>query len=165
MQVRRFAPQDAEEVCRLMKEAFRSFLGDRWTEKDDRYFAPEVLRQSANKKDFFSETVSYVAVEGSEIVGYIKGTASENGLGSLEVVGVRPSHFGKGVGSALMKALEEFWASRALRKVSTCVSACNKRALLYYIKHDFIPEGYCKDHFREGMDEIILGRFLKKEKS
>ena len=165
MQVRRFTQQDAEEVSAVMKEAFRSFLGDRWTETDDRYSAPEVFRQTANRKDLFSETVSYVAVEEGKILGYIKGTASENGLGTLEVVGVRPSHFGKGAGTALMRALEEFWASRGLRKVSTCVSAHNRRALLYYIKHGFIPEGYCRDHFREGLDEIILGRFLKKEHS
>ena len=37
----------------------------------------------------------------------------------------------------------------------------NKKAVMYYLKHDFVPEGYCKDHFREGVDEIILGRFLK----
>jgi hypothetical protein len=33
---------------------------------------------------------------------------------------------------------------------------------MYYLKHDFIPEGYRKDHFIEGVDEIVLGRFLKK---
>ena len=165
MQVRRFTPEDAEEVSTIMKEAFQSFLGDGWTQKDDKYFAPEIYRRSADKKDLLSETVSYVAVEADEIIGYIKGTASENGLGTLEVVGVKPSHFGKGVGKALMKALEEFWASRGLRKVSTCVSAHNRKALIYYIKNGFIPEGYCRDHFREGIDEIILGRFLKKEDS
>jgi len=165
MQVRKFTPEDAEEVSKVMKEAFRSFLGDRWTQGDDRRLAPETFRQTANKKDLFSETVSYVAVEAGEILGCIKGTASENGLGTLEVVGVRPSHFGKGVAAALMRALEEFWASKGLRKVSTCVSAHNRKALIYYIKSGFIPEGYCRDHFREGVDEIILGRFLKKERS
>ena len=32
---------------------------------------------------------------------------------------------------------------------------------MYYIKHDFVPESYCRDHFRPEVDEIILGRFLK----
>jgi ribosomal protein S18 acetylase RimI-like enzyme len=164
MQVRKFTAEDADAASAVMKAAFRSFLGDKWTETDDRYFAPEVIRQRAHRKDELSETVSYVAVEEGEIVGYIKGTASENGLGTLEVVGIRPSHFGKGVGTALMKALEEFWDAKGLRKVSTCVSAHNKAALLYYIKHGFIPEGYCRDHFREGVDEIMLGRFLKKDR-
>ncbi len=32
---------------------------------------------------------------------------------------------------------------------------------MYYLKHDFIPVGYQKDHFFAGVDEIILDRFLK----
>ncbi len=162
MELRRFQPEDAVEVSKIMRVAFRSFLGDRWTEKDDRHFSPEAFRETSNRKDLFSETASFVAEEAGEILGYIKGTAADNGLGTLEVVGVSPSHFGKGIGAALMRALEEFWVSKDVRKVSSCVSAHNTKALIYYIKHGFIPEGYRRDHFRVGVDEIILGKFLEK---
>lgn len=163
MEVRRFKPEDAEQVAGVMKEAFRSFLKDCWTEQDDLYYAPEVFREGSDSKTSLSETVSFVAVEDGEILGYIKGSATIKGLGTLESVGVRPSHFGRGVGAALMKALEGFWAEKDQRKISTCVSSHNTRALLYYIKNGFVPEGYRRDHFRQGVDEIVLGRFLKRK--
>jgi len=67
-----------------------------------------------------------------------------------------------GAGKLLMCRAEKFWKARGMRKISTCVSAHNRRALLYYIKNGFVPEGYRRDHFKKGIDEIILGRFLKK---
>ena len=165
MEVRKFGTEDAEQVSEIMKEAFRSFLGDLWTDRDEERFGAEAIAEASIQQGRFSEAVSYVAVEGGKVLGYIRGSASDTGLGTLEVVGVRPSHFGQGVGKALMKVLEEFWTSRGTRKASTCVSAHNRRALLYYIKNGFVPEGYQRDHFREGVDEIILGRFLKKKPS
>ena len=80
------------------------------------------------------------------------------------MVGVAPDYFGKGVGAILMQAAEGFWTKKKQRKISTCVSAINQRALIYYIKHGFIPEGYCRDHFRRGVDEIVLGRFLRNNR-
>lgn len=35
------------------------------------------------------------------------------------------------------------------------------KTLIYYIESGFIPVGYRKDHFKAGVDEIILDRFLK----
>ena len=101
-----------------------------------------------------------MAVDGKTILGYICGTAGDSGLGSLEVVGVDPESFHKGVGKTLMSRLEQFWRENKQRKVRTCVSAQNTRALIYYISNGFIPAGYRKDHFRPGVDEIDLDRFL-----
>ncbi len=105
--------------------------------------------------------VSYVAVEDGRVIGYIRGSVKKCGLGSLEVVGVSPNAFSKGVGTALMKELEKFWRRHKMRKVYTCVSAHNTKALIYYIRNGFVPEGYQRNHFRDGVDEIMLGRFLK----
>ena len=41
------------------------------------------------------------------------------------------------------------------------LTAHNKRALMYYSKNGFIPEGYQRDHFKVGVDEIILGKFFR----
>jgi len=60
----------------------------------------------------------------------------------------------------LMKAAECFWTRKKQRKITTCVAAINRPTVIYYIKHGFVPEGYCKNHFTPGIDEIILGRFL-----
>ena len=160
MRIRKFQEADAREVSQIMQAAFRSFLAERFTKAHENRFAPSVLAGSSLGKSRFSETISFVAVAGRHIVGYIRVTSDVNGLGRLEVIGVDCEHFGKGVGNLLMKAAERFWIRKKQRKISTCVSAGNERALIYYIKHGFVPEGYCRDHFVPGVDEIILGRFL-----
>ena len=162
MQVRKFKEEDAEAVSEIMNAAFYAFLGDRMDEFDRKSFSPEVLKRISNCSNSDGGSASFVAEDGGEIVGYIRGTAKNIiGLGSLEVVGIKPDIFSKGVGTALMKELEKFWRDNGMRKISTCVSAHNTRALIYYIKNGFVPEGYRRDHFKVGVDEIILGRFLK----
>jgi ribosomal protein S18 acetylase RimI-like enzyme len=161
--VREFAPEDAADVSRIMIAAFRSFLNERFDEMRELHYAPELVAANSKAKDPFRELISFVALDGERIVGYVKVSASTGGLGNLSTIGVDPECFAKGVGAALMKAAEKFWYDHGQRKIATCVSAHNKRALMYYLKHDFVPEGYQRDHFMEGVDEIILGRFLKKQ--
>ena len=160
MRVRKFRDDDAREASEVMLAAFRSFLAERLTEEMADHFAPSVLAGRSLAKSGLSETVSFVALDGKRVVGYIRVSSSSNGLGSLQVIGVDPDHFGRGVGALLMKAAERFWTRTEQRKIATCTSAINRRALIYYIKHGFVPEGYCRDHFIPGVDEIILGRFL-----
>ena len=160
MKIRKFRPDDSKEVSKIMIEAFRDFLKDKLDKWDFKSFSPQILRKISNTKSYDGEVISYVAEEKGEIVGYIQGSAHMNGLGSLGVVGIDPNAFCKGIGTKLMKELEKFWKRKKQRKIFTSVSAHNKRALIYYIKNGFIPEGYAKDHFKKGVDEIILGRFL-----
>jgi len=162
MRARKFQERDARQVSKLMRAAFRSFLGERYTQDLDSQFSPSVLAKTSLAKSRFSQTVSFVAIDGLSVVGYVKVTADRNGLGSLQVIGVDPDCFGKGIGDLLMTEAERFWATKEQRKISTCVSAMNRRALIYYIKHGFVPEGYCRDHFIPGVDEVILGRFLQR---
>ncbi|OGV51539.1 MAG: hypothetical protein A2017_01850 [Lentisphaerae bacterium GWF2_44_16] len=159
IEVRKFRDEDAEQVAKIMFKAFKTFLGDRIKEED---FNAEDYRKTSNVKSARSETISFVAVDGERVVGYLKVVAGANGLGSLDVIGVEPEYFSKGIGPMLFAEADKFWKEKNMRKISTCVSAHNKKALMYYIKNDFIPEGYRRDHFFEGVDEIILGRFMKK---
>ena len=162
MRIRKFRPEDSKQASRVMVKAFMTFLGDFASEKELKYLTPSALKKMSRARGYGSQTLSYVAEEKGKIIGYTRVTASRTGLGSLEVIGVDPDYFRKGAGTKLMEASEKFWKRKNLRKISTCVSAHNRRALIYYIKHGFIPEGYRRDHFRVGVDEIILGKFLEK---
>lgn len=104
--------------------------------------------------------VSYVAEDSAGIVGYVSGSVSACGFGTLSQIGVSPSHFHRGVGTELMKKMVAFWRKKKMRKACTCVSAHNGRALLFYLKNGFFPVGYRRDHFIEGVDEVLLDRFL-----
>lgn len=157
---RDFEVKDAGRVSEILISAFRTFLGNKVDES--KFFAPEELKKNANSRDSFHESKIIIAEEDGRILGAVKVGAGTNGLGSFDYVGVDPECHAHGVGAFLMNKAEEFWAEHNQRKISTCVSAHNRKAVMYYLKNDFIPEGYRKDHFFEGVDEIILGRFLKK---
>jgi ribosomal protein S18 acetylase RimI-like enzyme len=124
-------------------------------------FNADGLIAEAEHKNKLNESALFVADADNKVIGIIKVTAGTNGLGVLDYIGVDPEYHAHGTGSRLMQRAEEFWREHKQRKITTCVSAHNKKALLYYIKNDFVPEGYCKDHFHPGIDEIILGRFMK----
>jgi len=160
MKIRKFRPADSKEVSRIMNQAFRSFLGDKMDRATERCFLPETLRRISHAGDNDRQVISYVAEEQGKVMGYIRGSASMCGLGTLEVVGIDPACLHHGVGTLLMKALEKFWTQKKMRKASTCVSAHNTRALIYYIKNGFIPEGFLRDHYIKGVDEIMLGKKL-----
>ncbi len=161
VKLKEFKMQDAEAVSKIMIKAFRSFLKEKMDKMVLKSLSPESLKKNSSSKTDDSETVSYVAEKNGKIIGYISGSANIRGLGTLNTVGINTDCFHKGVGTMLMKELEKFWRKKGMRKISTCVSAHNTRALMYYLKNGFIPVGYQKDHFIAGVDEIILDRFLK----
>jgi ribosomal protein S18 acetylase RimI-like enzyme len=158
--VRTFRPQDAEQVSALMLAAFRSFLQDRFPKPMERHFSPDRLARGSRHRAEDAETTAFVAVDGKRVVGYIRVSATADGLGSLGVVGVDPEYFGRRVGDLLMRRAERFWRKWKQRKVVTCVASHNRKALLYYLRNGFVPEGFQRDHFIEGVHEIPLGRFL-----
>jgi ribosomal protein S18 acetylase RimI-like enzyme len=161
MHTRDFESRDAERASAILIAAFRSFLGD-WVDGGaSLHFHPAELLKTARVEDAFGISRIFVAEEGDRLLGVVRVTARTNGLGMFDYVGVAPDA-PPGVGSLLMARAEAFWMEHDQRKIDTCVSAHNKRAIRYYLKHDFIPEGYRRDHFHDGVDEIILGRFLKK---
>jgi len=159
--VRQFRPEDADETSIVMMEAFRSFIPRKGWKHILPSFAPEKLSGTSTYGRKDADSISYVAIYGGLVVGYASGSVTRHGVGSLHVIGVSPGRFHRGVGSALMRKMVSFWRKRGMRKVSTCVSAHNSRALTFYLKHGFRPVGYQRDHFLVGMDEVILDRFLE----
>ena len=159
--VRQLKHLDAQQASEILIAAFKSFLKERFNENDSACFRAEKLKKEAFVKDQFMVSQLFVAEEDGRILGVVKVTAATNGLGCLDYVGVDPACHALGIGALLMARAERFWQEHQQRKIHTCVAAHNKKAIMYYVKHDFVPEGYCRDHFRPGVDEIILGRFLK----
>lgn len=158
--VRQFRPDDAEEASQVMVEAFRSFLPAKNRQKVLDGFSPAALRSTSTFGIKDADTVCYVAVSDGKVVGYIRGAVNAFGFGSLSVIGVSECCFRQGIGSLLMKKMMAFWRKNGMRKVSTCVSAHNSRALVFYLRHGFRPVGYQRDHFLPGMDEVILDLFF-----
>lgn len=158
--VRQFRPDDAEAASKVMVEAFESFLPAKNRRKVLDGFSPANLRGTSTLGIKDAEAACYVAVVDGKVAGYIRGSINPFGFGSLSVIGVSQSCCRRGVGSALMRKMKGFWRKNGMRKASTCVSAHNSRALIFYLHHGFRPVGYQRDHFLPGMDEVILDLFF-----
>lgn len=158
--VRLFRRDDADQASTVMIEAFTSFIPAQGRRQVLAGFAPEKLRETSTFGQKDAAAACYVAVDEGKVVGYIRGSTNSFGFGTLGVIGVSPRCFHRGVGSLLMRKMVAFWRKSGMRKVTTCVSAHNSRALSFYLSHGFRPVGYQRDHFLVGMDEVILDRFL-----
>ena len=100
VRVRRFRPDDGAATSAVMKEAFKSFLRGKKIEHVLAALSPESLRSAGTYRHKDATTVSYVAEVGGRIVGYVSGSVNPCGFGTLSWLGVSPSHFHRGVGTA-----------------------------------------------------------------
>ena len=157
IKIRKFEDRDAARVAVIMFGSFRAVFGD--------LLGTEPKPESYWKEISHSErggiiVTSFVAETDNNVIGYLRVSINPgNGLGVLEVIGVDPESFSRGIGKALFAAAEVFWKKNNIRKVYTCTSHINTNAQAFYKKLGFIEEGRLKDHFHKGLDEIQLGKF------
>ena len=159
MVIREFEDRDAERVAEIMYESFRTVYDDpkKVTRRPPAYW---IARSHAEDSD--RTVTSFVAEVDGTVAGYLNVTALKNfGLGILEVIGVDPKIFAKGIGQALFAEAEKFWKSLKMRKIYTCTSHTNLRAQAFYKKAGFVEEGRLKSHFHSGIDEIQLSKFYE----
>lgn len=156
--VRNFEKKDADRAAEIIFESFKGVFKERWSEEQR-----ESAAQWQNK--VYTETPSlitatFVAEENDMVIGVLHISANIRfGLGILHCIGVDPGFAGKGVGKALAAEAELLWKKHRMRKVYTCTSHINTKALRYYKSLGFIEEGVLKNHFFEGIDEIQLAKF------
>lgn len=106
------------------------------------------------------ERGSYVvAVEGDELVGHAvlepMPLAAIRHVLRLTVV-VHPGHFGRGIGTALVRHLQRLvTVDPTVRKIELLVRETNARAVRLYLRLGFVEEGRFKDRVR-----LPDGRFI-----
>jgi diamine N-acetyltransferase len=78
----------------------------------------------------------------------------------LELIGLDAAYQGLGVGSALLRWLEEQVRPES-SNVWVTVSAFNTRARMFYARHGFTEIGTLKDFVQPGYHEILLRKVLQ----
>ena len=107
---------------------------------------------------------AFLAEANGEIVGSLHVQASRHGYAEIGMAVARDWR-GKGVGSALLTAAEDYARARGdIHKLSLGVFAHNDRAIALYRKHGFVEEGRRVKHYRrksgELFDSLEMGKLL-----
>lgn len=107
-----------------------------------------------------------VARDGAALVGLVTGTLGSHPArrGVVDIgIGVRATHRGRGVGSALLAALERWARSASCHRLSLHVVTTNAAAIALYRKAGFAVEGTLKaTAILDGrpIDELQMGKLL-----
>lgn len=103
--------------------------------------------------------LSFVAVDGEKVVGYVQGDI-RGSMASLEDLAVEEQHQGKGVGTQLLNIELEALKKRGSKIVVAEVHYKNAQAIPFYYKHGFRISGCVQDRFGIDHDAIILKLIL-----
>jgi len=80
----------------------------------------------------------FVWDDNGRAVGYVTTIKTEEGIGSISLVGISPDFQGKGIGKKLIAAALDYFVSRDLVSAKTVTQGRNTRALTLYQKNGFI---------------------------
>ena len=98
-----------------------------------------------------------VAVEGDDVVGYV-GSQTVLGWSDMMNVAVHPDHRRKGVGEALVIALEEALKAQESTFLTLEVRASNSPAKAHYEKLGFSEVGRRKNYYRNPKEDALIMR-------
>lgn len=103
--------------------------------------------------------LSFVAVSGEKVVGYVQGDI-RGFTATLEDLAVSEKHQKQGIGTQLLSAELKAMKKRQSKIVIAEVHYKNADAIPFYYKHGFRLSGCAQDFFGIGHDAIILKLIL-----
>jgi hypothetical protein len=71
-------------------------------------------------------------------------------------------HRNRGVGQALRLAVENYYRKRGFRKAYSTTSINNYPGIYYLVGVGYSIEAHCRSHYQQGVDELVLGKLLRK---
>lgn len=100
-----------------------------------------------------------VARDGGRIVGYA-GLFIVGPEADVQTVAVAPDAQGRGIGAALVRALQDRARSRGARVLHLEVRADNARAIGMYARLGFVTVGRRRDYYGRGADAVLMSARL-----
>ena len=141
--IRRFAPEDFQEVVEIESEAFSEHNS--------------LLYMS------FYETVGdgfLVAELDGKVVGDVVGYRSAENEGHIFSVGVREKYRRRGIGTSLIHAICDIFVANGLRYARLEVRNSNKEAQKLYRSIGFVPCWTEKKYYLDGEDGLVMKMHL-----
>ena len=154
MELRKAEIEDAEEIGRVLMQS---------------YNIKSIEEGISVFKDELNKGSNYIVAYDNNIIGIISWIVRglpKHELVELDRIAVLPKYKGKGVAMKLFNTLkkdsQEFYKAKGykLRKIYLCVHANNLRAQSFYEKLGFQYEATLKNHYYNGVDEMIFSLFI-----
>ena len=103
--------------------------------------------------------LSFVAVSGNKVVGYVQGDI-RSAMATLEDLAVAKEYQNRGIGTQLLSVELEVLKKKGSKIVIAEVHYRNAEAIPFYYKHGFRLSGCAQDFFGIDHDAIILKLIL-----
>lgn len=150
-EIREAVLADLDEIYKIEIECF---MEDAFTYRQ--------LEYCLRSPDF----VTLIALVNGETVGFIIGSLEDSGkkiIGHVYTLDVKRKFRRMGIGSALLKALEEVFINKGAEKCFLEVRLDNTAAEKLYLKHGYSPKGIIRNYYGPGLDGVRLEKNLWKE--
>lgn len=165
MHVRQAVPKDAERVFALLEKLYAEtayLLYEPGEVKTTIEAYAKRMTDGLEKKTW----MMYLAEIDADMVGVIfggRGPALRTSHSFQFGIGVLESHWGKGIGAALLAAIEQWALAVGIHRLELTVHTTNVRAMRLYKRLGFEREG-CKRHAQKVngkyVDEYIMSKLL-----
>ncbi|WP_224075707.1 GNAT family N-acetyltransferase [Planococcus chinensis] len=144
IRIRKAAAADAEKLVELMKEVEDS--GFMLFEPGERKTVPEQFKKRIEGLD--GHSAIFLAEENGVLQGYLFAIGDallRKRYSAYVAIGIREGQRGKGIGTKLFRALEQWAREKELRRIELTVLEHNAAGLALYQKMGFEIEGIKKD--------------------
>jgi GNAT superfamily N-acetyltransferase len=167
LEVRRAAAQDADAIAHVSVAAWRAAY--RGIMSDAHLDGLSVQQRSDGWRRRLSREpppVDYVAAERGRTVGFIslempaRGKGEGSKIAEVAALNVHPDAWRSGVGSALMTVALDSFESAGWTTAILWVVRQNARAIAFYTRHGYSPEGVSMVDGTTGVTEIRMRRRL-----
>ena len=154
--VRPMRTDEAAEVCDLFRQVLLplAYYNEQAKACELAKYTPDNLHKAIAS----DEEAVLVAEEGSRIAGYCISERND-GLIWLAWFGVAPDFRGKGVGTALLEALDQRTARSGSHKVWCDCRTSNTESKTVLLAHGFLPLCTARNHWH-GQDFILWEKFI-----
>ncbi len=115
----------------------------------------EGIKTAAN----YQTSKTFVALKDEKIIGFAT-IWWEAKACKIGYIAIKKNEQNKGIGTAIIKHIENFCRKRKLKMLHTSTQPDNEKAINFYRYNKFKKTGYRKDVFEKGVNEIYFTKYL-----
>lgn len=111
--------------------------------------------------DVVARNTTWVALRGSEAVGFVSVNKEVSGVAVLHAIAVTRRERGKGVGFRLMQLFERFARENEVTRLELCTADCNLAALDLFYRRGFRMVRRREGFYERGQSGCVLVKDLE----